>query len=134
MALFCILSLPEYSVLTFLLICRSPDLHSMRCCLPRVRKRFKKQAFYMTEFLKYKKVANPCATMRGQGGPRGHVDMHSPVFQLRLSFTFISLYGPPFSLPPQGRGVFTFLLKGKINFISVLPSTYSLVYRKIAVV
>lgn len=134
MALFCILSLPEYSVLTFLLICRSPDLHSMRCCLPRVRKRFKKQAFYMTEFLKYKKVANPCATMRGQGGPRGHVDMHSPVFQLRLSFTFISLYGPPFSLPPQGRGVFTFLLKGKIDFISVLPSTYSLVYRKIAVV
>lgn len=134
MALFFILSLPEYNVLTFLLICRSPDLHSMRCCLPQVRKRFKKQAFYMTEFLKYKKVANPCATMRGQGGPRGHVDMHSPVFQLRLSFTFISLYGPPFSLPPQGRGVFTFLLKGKINFISVLPSTYSLVYRKIAVV
>lgn len=85
------------------------------------------------EFLKYKKVANPCATMRGKGGPQGHVDTQSAVFQLRLSFSFVSLYGPPFSLPPEGRGVFIFLLKGKIDFISVVPSTYSLVYR-IAVV
>lgn len=75
------------------------------------------------EFLKYKKVANPCATMSGQGGLRGHVDMHSPVFQLRPLFPSslsMVLHSP--CLPKAEECLPS---KGKIDFISVLPSTYS---------
>ena len=106
MALFFILAFPEYTVLTFLLICRSPDLHSTWRCLPRVRARFKKQAFYIMEFLKYKKVTNPCATMRGKGGPEGHVDTHSPVFPTPpLSFLRLSLWSSILPASPRQRSV-----------------------------
>lgn len=108
MALFFILRLPEYTVLTFLLICRNSDFHSMRHFHPRIKERFKKQAFYTMEFLKYKKVINPCATTRGQGSPQGHAYPYSPtlpLFFLPLSQSLSGvLHSPPLQASHQGRG------------------------------
>lgn len=106
MALFFILCLPDYNLLTLLLLWRNPDFHSMRHFHPKVKARFKKQAFCTMEFLK--KVAIPYASMRGQGGPQGHPYSYLaalPLFFLPpLNLSLASFTLPHHRLPTSPEG------------------------------
>lgn len=85
-------------MLVFLLLCRIPDLYSMRHFHPRIIARFQKQALYTMKFLKFKKVAILHAMTRWNRDflPR---DMHIPIFQPTISFSYFSLSVVSISLP-----------------------------------